>query len=67
MFKVSQEFKDIRTVMFAVGRASGAPTLDMFITLLSMGSGGFKTLLSRLPYPLHNDTNCLISGILLVR
>jgi len=29
------------------GRASGSPTLDMFVTLLSMGSSGFKTLLSR--------------------
>ena len=29
------------------GRASGSPTVDMFITLLSMGAGGFKTLLSR--------------------
>ena len=31
---------------FSIGRASGTPTVDMFITLLSMGVSEFKRLLA---------------------
>ena len=30
-----------------VGRASGTPTMDMFITLLSLGVSGYKKLLKK--------------------
>ena len=36
-----------RTFQFSIGRASSSQSLDVFITLLSMGSKNYKSLLKK--------------------